>query len=616
MVVRLDGPVPPTIEKALWALTVEELRPLAKVLCGSTPRCKDEIILLISSRLSAGNLPSLWARLGEIEKAVISEAVHSTDGRHAPDRFLAKYGQQPNWISLGRFGRRDPESPLGVLFCGGQSLPQELQERLKCFVPTPAAATLQALDGIPTTYELPWTHWDRRQKVYVEESTKVPLVCRETEVSALHDLFAVLRLVDAEKISISDKTLRPSASAIRAVADVLHGGDFYEESVDQKAGEAAGPIKAFAWPLILQAAGFTHLKSGYLEISKDARTALAGHPAEAVKHAWENWLSGSEFDEFNRVEAIKGQSGRGKRGMTEPYERREAIADGLAECPIGRWIEVEEFFRYLRAAGHGFAVTEDPLMLYIGEYQYGNLGYLESRAWTALQARYALCFLFEYVATLGLIDVAYVPPAGIRPDFRKFWGTSDSRYLSRYDGLLYFRLNPLGVYCLDVVNEYAPKTPEAKRVFHVLPNREVAATGEPLSPADRLMLGTYLLEVSERLFRFESTKILQALEKGHSLEDLKSFLAARSLEPLPDAVSRWLDEHQERFGALRDRGRARLIECADGSLALLIANDSRLKNLCLPAGERHLVVPAASESAFRRLLRELGYAVPPADAAG
>jgi hypothetical protein len=61
-----------------------------------------------------------------------------------------------------------------------------------------------------------------------------------------------------------------------------------------------------------------------------------------------------------------------------------------------------------------------------------------------LQLRYLLCFLFEYVAALGIIDVAYIEPNGARNDFRNLWGADDLEFLSRYDGLVYFRLTPLG----------------------------------------------------------------------------------------------------------------------------------------------------------------------------
>lgn len=37
------------------------------------------------------------------------------------------------------------------------------------------------------------------------------------------------------------------------------------------------------------------------------------------------------------------------------------------------------------------------------------------------------------------------------------------------------------------------------------------------------------------------------------------------------------------------------------------AIDRGIRKHCIRAGERHVVVPAASEAAFRRALREVGY---------
>ena len=61
---------------------------------------------------------------------------------------------------------------------------------------------------------------------------------------------------------------------------------------------------------------------------------------------------------------------------------------------------------------------------------------------------------------------------------------------------------------------------------------------------------------------------------------------------------RLLEEIGERAGRLKDRGAARLIACGDPALAALIANDARTRRLCMRAGERHIVVPAASDRAL------------------
>lgn len=104
--------------------------------------------------------------------------------------------------------------------------------------------------------------------------------------------------------------------------------------------------------------------------------------------------------------------------------------------------------------------------------------------------------------------------------------------------------------------------------------------------------------------------LLGALETGGSLDELSEFLAARSAEPLPDPVLQLLQDLRERAGRIEDGGVARLVACDDAALAALIANDTRTRRLCMLAGDRHIVVPARSERAFRRALREPGYPVP------
>jgi hypothetical protein len=96
---------------------------------------------------------------------------------------------------------------------------------------------------------------------------------------------------------------------------------------------------------------------------------------------------------------------KGKRGLTAASSRREAIAGGLGECPAGRWIATDEFVRHLQASGNNFEVTRDAC---------GSLGYDGSAR--ILNERYVFAVLLEYAATLGIIDVALIPPAGARRD--------------------------------------------------------------------------------------------------------------------------------------------------------------------------------------------------------
>jgi len=151
-------------------------------------------------------------------------------------------------------------------------------------------------------------------------------------------------------------------------------------------------------------------------------------------------------------------------------------------------------------------------------------------------------------------------------------------------------------------------------VLRVLPNLEIAAIGEGLEQGDRLALDAYAVRVSDLVWQIQPGKLLSAIEDGRSVAEVRDFLAARSGVQLPDTVVRLLEDLEERCTRVHDRGLVRLIECADPALAALIANDTRTRKHCMLAGERHIVVGASSEAAFRRALRDMGYLVASGDA--
>ena len=295
------------------------------------------------------------------------------------------------------------------------------------------------------------------------------------------------------------KKRQPTAAARQEVAAVLLDGDFYAtEDQDEYKDDAAYDlaIKAFAWLMIVQAAGLAQSKGGRLELTPAGRKALSQPAPDVIRAAWKKWRTSTLLDEFNRVEAIKGQ---GKRSRAPPA-RRQAVSEGLTQWPVGRWFSLDDFFRFLRAADRDFVVAHDAHQLYIAEHHYGNLGDEGRHLWKLLQGRYVLALLFEYAATMGLLDVAYPPPQGVRPDYSDRWGTDDLSCLSRYDGLLYAQINPLGAWCLGVAAKYEPPILSRADALQVLPNLDVVAKLQPLDAADRLLLDRFADRQSEAVW--------------------------------------------------------------------------------------------------------------------
>ena len=266
-----------------------------------------------------------------------------------------------------------------------------------------------------------------------------PVTVRGTGPDALSNLVAVLELAADGQVRCRAATRRPLAATVRLVEDVLVAGDYYDRR------DEGDPIAAFAWPMLLQAGGLVRLAGSGLELTPRGEEVLARPSYQALGTLWERWLRSVSQDEFSRIEAIGGQRRTGT--LTAPARRRAALADGLAALGPGRWVEVDALFAVLRAQPAPLVVAASPLTrwrLYLGDPRHGSLGPAGGRAWNVLEGRYALCALFEYAATLGVVDVAYTAARGARDDYRGLWGADGYASLSRYDGLAAVRVNELG----------------------------------------------------------------------------------------------------------------------------------------------------------------------------
>ncbi len=592
-----------TITDALNAQTVDQLKKLIALLSiGKPPTRKADIINLIVDHLQGERLSQLWSQLDQLQQAAVAEVVHSEQSRFEAGQFVAKYGQEPNW-GTGRRSYFEFKPSKLHLFFYNYLMPEDLKQRLKAFVPKPPAVTVKGSDTIPDRIAIASpSYFNRTPK-------EVPITQQVMEAAAQQDLLTVLRLIQSGKLSVSEKTRLPGAATLKAITPLLQGGDYYTDDDIQSADQAIDEIKPFAWCLLVQAAGLAELAGKKLQLTKAGQKALTAPTAATLKSIWKKWLKTTLMDEFRRIDEIKGQTGKGARGFTAVSGRRTVIATALTECANGKWIEIDEFFRYMQAQQHRFEVTRDPWTLYICEAGYGSLGYEGFHDWLLLQGRYTLCLLFEYAATLGLLDVAYVPPYHVRHDYRDNWGTDDLSFLSRYDGLLYFRVNALGAYCLEIADRYTPTPVEFRPILKVMSNLELAITAD-LTMSDRLVLELYLVPISDRVWQMDQEKILAAVEAGHPIAQLREFIAARSGEALPQPVEQFLTDLTERTQSITSQGTALLLECRSPALAALIANDTRTKKFCVIAGEKHLMVPLETETKFRTALRKLGYGFP------
>ncbi len=594
----LKDPIYETLEEALNNnYRVDTLRTLAKMVCDEIPSRKAEIVKAVCRAMLNVNLRANFDRLNHIEQAAVQEAVFAPRGELDSTKFKAKYQNEPPRNRSMDWGA---EGDLVDLFIVDRRVPADLRTRLKEFIEKPKKDRVRYVDKLPKSISLNISEKPAKRDLYV----------RNTAAAAVNNLQTVLRLVDGGKLKVSAKTGRPTLAGQKTLAPLLQDGDWYDE---EDILEGIGHIQAFAWPVILQGTGLAKADGSTLKLSNKGKKALNGKLPHVIKDAWARWEKTKIIDEFSRVDRIKGQKASRGRTLFPANTRRAALYDGLSLCAPGKWLTVEELIRSMVSEGFDFEVARYTWKLYVGDSQYGHLsdyGHSDNRM---IKKRYVLAFLFEYAATLGLMDVGYIHPDDALSDFDNLWGwgMDGGSFLSRYDGLKYIRINPLGAFAMGMTDVYETEPTEIRAVLTVLPNHDVVVTDAPaLSPADRLFLGKTCQKKSSSLWTLTTRTLLEAAQNGTSIEEMKTFLKTRSAQPIPETVMALLDDTKNRSTVLGYAGRTHLIECKDAMIQKLVASDRQLSKMCLPAGEKHLVVMPGKEKKFMTALARLGYIVP------
>jgi hypothetical protein len=595
-----------TLPQLLNDMTVTDIKSLLRLLPGNLPNGRKELLIeAMCERMGGDNLKPLWDKLDNFQQLAVAEVLYHPRGMFEGSKFVAKYGQYPAFTEIIDKTARYPQKRNTALHLFlyqtalGTGLPDDLRQPLQAFVPQPAPNALHTVATLPDT------------------CNDMPLQLRQTESEALTDLPALLRLIDQGQISVSEKTGLPGSGSTKLLAEKLSGGDYYTPEDSSAAARSRayltcadiGPIKAFAWPLLLQAAGLAQINGKKLGLSKTGIKALASPAPATLRAIWQKWVKATLFDEFGRVDAIKGQKSAG-RVMTAPAGRRAIIQEALRQCPVGQWISVDEWSRFMQAADYQFLVCHDEWKLYLCELRYGSLGMNHGVSnWNMLQLRYLLCLLFEYCAPLGMVELAYTLPHEARDDFSRHWGADELAFLSRYDGLMFFRLTALGQYCLGAVEQYQPQTQHSLVQLSVQSNLLIKVTEGQASADEVLLLENWASQESESSWRLDRQKAMQAIERGFDGQQLLEFLRAHDNQPLPQQVEHFVHTNQRQGQALRHVAASLLLECVDADIARKIASHPDSKGLCLLAGERHLVVRCEHESRFRDMVHRQGWGI-------
>lgn len=538
------------------------------------------------------------------EKNLLREAAYC-GGRVQPSTFIAKYNA--NCPRPGRWISKRDSSLIHLVIAvdedtGEIFVPQDVIAAVKPLMSKPPTVTIRPVEKIPDVLDV-------TSDGFHDDVGKRPIHQYSSERMACGELRRVLTLVQSGKVRVQEKSCRPTSATERAVAGALLAADFdleLPESARDQWSLESGAVRAHAWPVVLQQCGWCKPRSGKLELTREGKQLLGEFQLQVYRRGIERLGNDDKLDELNRINNIRGQSGKGKRYLTRPSSRRQATFVSMSQWPVNRWVSLDAAYRFIFATGNSLVAANNPYQFYFCERQYG---YIDDS--DGLSRQYLRAMLMETLATLGIVDIAYVYPHYLWPNLGGGWGTDDMDFCGRYDGLLYVRLNLLGAYCLGVTDHYEPPEMEKRRLFTVLPNRELALAGqEQPSTADTGMLELFAKQKSDRLWRLDQRQILAFVENGGTLDEIQHYLESNSAEDIPETVRVFFADIAAKTDIVVGSQDALLIEVKDATTAALIANDTKTKKYCFLSGKKHLAVIKKNEKAFRSALKHLGYVLP------
>jgi len=528
----------------------------------------------------------------------VAEAIYVEDLGFGKDRLIAKYGAAPP------FYKKDKNSscwdggemlPLKLFFYekrynqGKMVIAKDVAYQLRQFVKKPDALRVKMLDKP------------------VEETG---LIVAETQYEAVHSVTALLRLAEQGKLKISEKTGIVTKAVSKEVLKQLCISDFYTDEIAFPTGkydQVIGNMKPIGWLRMLEVSGLFKMAGTKSKLTPSGIKMLNKPAHTVILHIWKKWLTNSKYDEFNRVEEIKGQNRKGHMSAKPP--RRKSILEALSGCSVGQWVDIQTFSKYMLGAGYDFVVSMEEYKLYLCDPEYGHLGYSGYGGWDTVEYRYILAFMFEYAATLGLVDVAYVEPSNALNDFRDQWGADDLVWLSRYDGLRAFRITDLGAYCLGLCDTFQVADNTKGLSLSVLPNLTIEVISGQLQPQHKLLLDTWAKQETEKIWRLDSLKSRDAIERGQDKRVLLEFLEKCDEQFLPDTVLGFLRNSELDAKALKRMGGMELFNCRDSKTCDLISKHKNTMKYCIKCGDTQLVVFSDKLDKFRKEIRVMGLGI-------
>lgn len=552
---------------------------------------RDEAIFYLIENLSNKNaLRKIWPKLDTLTQQALSLTVHATGGQYQPDTMRLRYGRVPP--SPQRYWSGYKPTPLDLFLDENQKILSEMLPLLRVVAPKPEPWKIPVQPEPPARYE-----------AIGFERSPAPVI-------PLQDLTAVLALIGQGRIHINDR-ITPTFDSIQLVLENLAAGDFFQPAPGQDLSETIRPygLVRFAYSSGFATLGARSGQNITLKLTPLGWEWLASPSADLLLDALERWTKSDDYDEIDRLPHLRNTKKRDIE-RTPPGKRRDRILEALSWCPHKEWISIADFFTAIKLWQFDFEIDLDGSLDAIDDSTGRKLKIEALRdPWRAKQGAYVLVILMEVLGSIGALELAYTEPQHAPPLLEtptENWQRPVHPY-SRYDGLTYFRINPLGAYLFGQTNRYNLPGQITQPIYYIDETYHFHTASTPLSPYEAQILPLLGRKDENGVYYLHKGDWLRSQQIEGNIDERRNLLISRHDGPLAPAVEDWLDRIEADSTALR-RGRTMItIQVRNPEVRNTILEDPELRRYCRLLDDRTLIIPSSREHAFMRRVMDLGY---------
>ena len=407
------------------------------------------------------------------------------------------------------------------------------------------------------------------------------------------ELTIYLKLVDQGKITYSSKNNAPLKSTINKIQKAFTFSEFYNSN-EKKCAE----LNSLKTSLILSILCYIKKNKSTTDSKSIIRESLL-NLLDIYDPSDFNFL----FKHLTRVDFYYDCN----------KHIGKSIKNILKSLPINSWVTIDEVFKYSD-------LNELPLNpLSIGryrtrmqfKYKKGNSTYdrynthvdITHENKVVLGKEPIIKGFFFLCGAFGLIDIAY--------DFPKSEGfTTDSGYISIYDGLKAIRLNPFGAYVMFRSKDYKLKGSESEESVVEFDDKNLIVTMSKEDPFKKLVFDGFGTQLSKKRYLITHQSMHKGCKTKEELVSKIESLKKECKKNLPSNWSLFLDQVTAQFKPLEKQSEYEVYQIEnDKKLLQIIAQDQTIRKYILKAENYKILIKKKDVEKIKIAFEKKGYCI-------